>query len=142
MSYISDKENREIDLCQYLTPEERSKFLGEERKFGGYEPSGEMISTSQISHSITIGQLASLLDNYLNLGGKSWREGLELGRLFLTTHPTIQQLFVSFLMGALMGMAEKEDRYTDARNTASAEMLRKLKKLVDDGELAMAFPYI
>jgi len=139
---MSDDENRDIQIKKYLSAEERSEFLGEERSFGGHEPTGETISGYTIAHSITTGQLAKLLDDFLNLGGKGYREGLELGRYFQSTHRTLQQCFVGYLMGALMGLAEMDAKFTDARNKDSITMLQKLKKLVEDGEIAASFRHI
>lgn len=142
MGYMSDKENREIQIKKWMSAEERSEFLGSEYAFGGHVPTGEAVDTYDISHSITTGQLAFLLEQFLNLDGKGYREGLELGRFFQSTHRTLQQCFVGYLMGALMGLAEMDSKWTDARNEDSNAMLQKLKKLIDDGELAGSFRHI
>jgi len=142
MTNIGDKVNQEIIIKEYLSAEERSERLGEERSYGGYEPTGETITTCTLVHSVTVGNLAHLLDGYLNLGGKGYREGVEFGRYFQSTHRTLQQCFVGFLMGALMGLAEMDEKFTDARNEDSIAMIQKLKKLIDDGELAGHFRHI
>jgi len=139
---MRDRENRDVEIKKYLSAEERSEFLGEERSYGGFEPTGETISNYVLANSITTGQLANLLNDFLNLGGKGHREGLELGRYFQSAHRTLQQCFVGFLMGALMGLAEMDSKWTDARNEDSYAMLQKLKKLVDDGELAGSWRHI
>jgi len=142
MTSIGDKINRTVLLKEYLSSEERSEFLGEERSFGGHEPTGETISAYKIAHSITTGQLAEILNDFLNLGGKGYHEGQELGRHFQSTHRTLQQCFVGYLIGALMGLAEMDPKWTDARNEDSIAMIHKLKKLIDDGELAGRFRHI
>jgi len=139
---MSDVSNRLVEIKKYLSAEERSKYEGEERSFGGFEPTGETISNRVLANSITTGQLAYLLNNFLNLGGKGFREGLEFGRYFQSTHRTLQQCFVGYLMGALMGLAEMDSKWTDARNEDSNAMLQKLKKLINDGELAGQFRHI
>lgn len=142
MATISDIKNRSVEIKKYLSAEERSEFLGEERSYGGFEPTGETISNHVLANSITTGQFANLLFDFLNLGGKGYREGLELGRYFQSSHRTLQQCFVGYLMGALMGLAEMDSKWTDARNKDSYAMLQKLKKLIDDGELAGSFRHI
>jgi len=139
---MSDIKNRAVQIKKWLSAKERSEFLGEDRSYGGFEPTGESVSTHILANSITTGQFADLLNDFLNLGGKGYREGLELGRYFQSTHRTLQQCFVGYLMGALMGLAEMDSKWTDARNEDSHAMLQKLKKLVDDGELAGLFRHI
>lgn len=142
MTYMGDDENREIQIKKWLSAKERSEFLGEEQSFGGHEPTGEEISTYTIAHSITTSQLANMFNDFLNLGGKGYQEGLEFGRYFQSAHRTIQQCFVGYLMGALMGLAEMDSKWTDARNQDSHAMLLKLKQLVEDGEIAASFRHI
>ena len=43
------------------------------------EETGESLSTYQVAKSLTSENFAALLDEYLNLGGKDFREGKEIG---------------------------------------------------------------
>ena len=60
------------------------------------EDTGETIGVYTIAKSLTPETFASLLDDYLNLGGKGFREGKEIGLQLRFTHRTLQRLVICF----------------------------------------------
>ena len=66
---------------------------------GHNEPTGETIDVYTLAKSLTIENLAALLDDFLNLGGKGFREGKEIGLQLRFTHRTLQRLAVCFAFG-------------------------------------------
>ena len=97
------------------------------------EPTGETVSIYAIARSITPQNLAKLLDNYLNLGGKGFDEGKLVGLHLRHTHRTLQRLAICFALGLIFGLSEQE--YTDARNQTAIETAKKIAQMVKDGEL-------
>lgn len=91
-----------------------------------------MVSLYLVAKSLSIKHVAYLLDNWVNLGGKGWREGLELGKLFQTTHRTLQGSLVNLCLGILCGLAETDLRWTDPRNEQAIKLAKQVKQVVDD----------
>ena len=67
------------------------------------EETGETISTYQVAKSLTTENFAALFDEYLNLGGKDFREGREIGLQLRFTHRTLQRLVICFAFGLIAG---------------------------------------
>ena len=80
---------------------------------------------------------AKFLTTYLNYFRAGSRLGTEIAKNLLNEHRTLQATTIRFAMGILLGMAQQE--YTDARNEMPVEMCRKIKQMVDDGELRMGW---
>jgi hypothetical protein len=99
------------------------------------EETGETISVYTLAKSLTLENFASMLDDFLNLGGKGFREGKEVGLQLRFTHRTLQRLVVCFAFGLIAGLSEQE--YTDARNETAIQTARKLVKLMEVGELPL-----
>ena len=99
------------------------------------EETGETISTYQVAKSLTSENFAALLDEYLNLGGKDFREGKEVGLQLRFTHRTLQRLAICFAFGVIAGLSEQE--YTDARNETAIQTAQKVAQVLDAGE----FPF-
>jgi hypothetical protein len=78
--------------------------------------------------------MANLIDDYLNCGGKEYREGLEVGQILTSTHPTLQGQAIRFALGIIMAFAKK-DSFLDDRNRTAVLMCKKIAKMVEDGEL-------
>ena len=91
-------------------------------------------SPSEVARKIrNIEQFTALFDQFMNTGGKGWRSGLEVGKQLRTTHRTLQRLAIVFCLGLISGISEQE--YTDARNETAIATAKKIKQMVEDGEL-------
>ena len=99
------------------------------------EFTGEKISVYSVARSITPQNLAKLLDAYLNLGGRGFGDGKEVGHQLRSMHRTLQRLAACFALGLIVGLSEQE--YTDARNETAIATARKLAQMVKDGQLPM-----
>jgi hypothetical protein len=97
------------------------------------EETGETITVYTLAKSLTLENFASMLDDFLNLGGKGFREGKEVGSQLRFTHRTLQLLVVCFAFGLITGLAEQE--YTDARNETAIQTAKKVVQLMEAGEL-------
>ena len=99
------------------------------------EEDRETISVSLLARSITLGNFAALLDNFLNSGGKGFSEGQEVGCLMRSTHRTLQRLAICFAIGIIVGLSAQE--YTDPRNELAIETAKKIAGMLDGGELPL-----
>ena len=102
---------------------------------GDNEPTGETISVYTLAKSLTLENLASLLDDFLNLGGKGFREGKEIGLQLRFTHRTLQRLAVCFAFGLITGLSEQE--YTDPRNETAIQTAKKIAQMLEKGDLPL-----
>jgi hypothetical protein len=110
-----------IHLCAYNSETSRN------------EETGETLNTYQIARALTLENFASLLDEFLNLGGKGYREGKEIGLEMRFTHRTLQRLVICFAFGMIAGLSEQE--YTDPRNETAIQTAKKVVQLMESGEL-------
>ncbi|OGO14593.1 MAG: hypothetical protein A2030_08440 [Chloroflexi bacterium RBG_19FT_COMBO_50_10] len=97
------------------------------------EETGQTISVYTLAKSLTLDNFASMLDDFLNLGGKGFREGKEVGLQLRFTHRTLQRLAVCFAFGLIAGLSEQE--YTDPRNETAIQTAKKVVQLMETGEL-------
>ena len=102
---------------------------------GHNEPTGETIDVYILAKSLTLENLASLLDDFLNLGGKGFREGREIGMQLRFTHRTLQRLAVCFAFGIITGLSEQE--YTDPRNETAIQTAKKIAQMLEKGDLPL-----
>ncbi len=102
---------------------------------GQNEPTGETISVYTLAKSLTIENLAALLDDFLNLGGKGYPEGKEIGLQLRFTHRTLQRLAVCFAFGLIAGLSEQE--YTDPRNETAIQTAKKVAQMLEKGDLPL-----
>lgn len=100
---------------------------------GQNEATGETLSVYSLAKSLTPGNLAALLEDYLNLGGKGFREGREVGLQLRFTHRTLQRLVICFAFGLIAGLSEQE--FTDPRNETAVQTAKKIAQMLADGEL-------
>jgi hypothetical protein len=105
---------------------------------------GETICVYTLAKSLTPEIFASLLDDFLNLGGKGYREGREVGLHLRFTHRTLQRLVICFVFGMIIGFSKDDHRhseqeYTDARNETAIQTAKKVKEMIDQGELPFGF---
>ena len=94
---------------------------------------GETISTYQVAKSVTLENFAAVLDDFLNLGGKDFREGKQVGLQLRTTHRTLQRLVICFAFGMIAGLSEQER--TDPRNETAIQTAKKIVEMIEEGEL-------
>lgn len=97
------------------------------------ETTGESISVYTIARSMTLHNFTKLFDEFLNLGGKQFREGCLVGQQLRYTHRSLQRLAICFSFGIIAGLSEQE--FTDPRNETAVETAKKVKQLIDQGEL-------
>lgn len=103
------------------------------------EETGETLSTYTIAKSLTLENFTALFDEFLNLGGKGFREGQLVGQQLRTTHRTLQRLAVCFALGITAGLSEQE--HTDPRNETAIQTAKNVAQMVDAGELPFG-PYL
>jgi hypothetical protein len=101
------------------------------------ELTGEFISIYTISKSITLDNFTKLFDEFLNLGGKGYREGQLVGQKLRFTHRSLQRLAICFVFGIIAGLSEQE--HTDPRNDTAIQTAKKIKVMIDEGELPVGF---
>ena len=106
---------------------------------GRYDDTGETLSTHTLARSMTSENFTSLFDDFLNLGGKDFREGKEIGLQLRFTHRTLQRLAICFAFGIIAGLSEQE--YTDPRNETAIQTAQKVANMLEAGELPLG-PYI
>ena len=99
------------------------------------EETGETISTYQVAKSLTTENFATLLDEYLNLGGKDFRDGKEIGLQLRFTHRTLQRLVICFAFGIIVGLSDQE--HTDPRNETAIQTAQKIAEMLEAGEFPL-----
>ena len=102
---------------------------------GCNEATGETISTYQLAKSMTLENFSTLLDEFLNLGGKGFPEGKQTGLQLRYTHRTLQRLVICFALGMIAGLSEQE--HTDPRNETAIKTAKKIVELMEAGELSL-----
>jgi hypothetical protein len=65
------------------------------------QETGETIDVYTLAKSLTIENFAAMLDDFLNLGGKGYREGKQVGLQLRFTHRTLQRLVICFALGMI-----------------------------------------
>jgi len=103
------------------------------------EETGETISTYTVAKSLTLENFTALLDEFLNLGGKGFREGQLVGQQLRTTHRTLQRLAICFALGIIAGLSEQG--HTDPRNETAILTAQKITQMLEEGELPLG-PYL
>jgi len=99
------------------------------------EETGQTLSTHTIARSLTLENFACLFDDFLNLGGKGYRDGKQVGLQMRTTHRTLQRLVICFALGLIAGLSEQE--FTDPRNETAIETAKKISVMLENGELPL-----
>lgn len=101
------------------------------------DETGETIDVYTLAKSLTIENFAAMLDDFLNLGGKGFREGKQIGLELRFTHRTLQRLVICFAFGMIAGLSEQE--YTDPRNETAIQTAKKVVQMMETGELPVGF---
>ena len=99
------------------------------------ELTGECVNIYTIAKSMTTDNFTKLLDEYLNLGGKDFREGKQVGLNLRFTHRTLQRLAICFSFGLIAGLAEQE--YTDPRNETAIQTAKRVVQMMEAGDLPL-----
>jgi hypothetical protein len=99
------------------------------------EETGQTIDVYTLAKSMTVENFTSMLDDFLNLGGKGYREGKEVGLQLRFTHRTLQRLVICFAFGMISGLAEQV--YSDPRNETAIQTAKKVVQLMESGELPL-----
>ena len=102
---------------------------------GCVEETGETLGTHMLARSLTAENFVALFDDYLNLGGKDFREGKEVGLQLRFTHRTLQRLAICFAFGIIVGLSEQE--HTDARNETAIQTAKNIAEMLEGGELPL-----
>ena len=102
---------------------------------GCYAETDETLSTHTLARSMTSENFTALFDDFLNLGGKDFREGREIGLQLRFTHRTLQRLAICFAFGIIVGLSEQE--YTDPRNETAIQTAQKVAQMLEVGELPL-----
>ncbi len=93
-------------------------------------------TTSTIARNITSEDLANIIDDHLN-GLYNQEAGMMVGVKLRNTHRTLQRLAVKFALDLLYGISQQD--YTDARNQQAIETAKKIRQMVDNGELPIGY---
>ena len=102
---------------------------------GRFDDTGETLSTNTLARSMTSENFTAMFDDFLNLGGKDFREGKEIGLQLRYTHRTLQRLAICFAFGIIVGLSEQE--YTDARNETVIQTAQKVAEMLEAGEFPL-----
>ena len=94
-------------------------------------------STYTLVRSMNIDDFCQFLDDFINSGGKDYRDGIAVGTKLMSTHRTLQGCLIRFCLGVIVAFAKQD--YTDARNEKPVAMARKIAELVKDGTLDMGW---
>jgi hypothetical protein len=95
------------------------------------------VSIYLFAKSMTFDNFVYLFSEYLNLGGKDFRNGLKVGESFCSEHRTLQGLAVRFCLGIIVGLSKQE--YTDARNETAVNACKKIADMIEKDELKMGY---
>jgi hypothetical protein len=90
-----------------------------------------------LAKSLTLENMAELLQDFVNSGMKDYRDGEEVGKLLQTAHRTLQASVIRFCLGIIVSLGKQE--YTDARNEMPVAMAKKITVMLDNGELKMGY---
>jgi hypothetical protein len=96
-------------------------------------------SIGMIARSMSVEQFTELYNDFLNLGGKGYLSGQAVGEQLRFTHRTLQRSAIAFALGIIIGISDQ--KYTDARNETAISTAKKIKELMDNGEIPLG-PYV
>lgn len=82
-------------------------------------------------------QLADFLEDYENKYSNEYAEGQRIGKLLQCSHRTLQGSAVRLLLGILVGIGDTQ--YFDARNEKGVAVGKKLKEMIESGELNFGY---
>jgi hypothetical protein len=108
-------------------------------KEGTYEKTGEVeISVNDVGHALREDEkFAEVLGDYMNCFCNEYNKGQAIGKLLQNQHRTLQGSICRLLLGMLVGMGDTE--YFDARNEKAVALGKKLKEMIENGELNFGY---
>jgi hypothetical protein len=115
--------------------EDQSKYYTVVKDYQGKEVA--KVHTGMLAKSLTLENMAELLQDFVNSGMKDYRDGEEVGKLLQTAHRTLQASVIRFCLGIIVSLGKQE--YTDARNEMPVAMAKKITVMLDNGELKMGY---
>ena len=115
--------------------ENQDKYYTIVRDYDGKETA--RVHTGMLAKSLTLENMAELLQDFVNSGMKDYSEGEAVGKLLQTSHRTLQASAIRFCLGVIVSLGKQE--YTDARNEMPVAMAKQIKTLVEDGTLKMGW---
>jgi len=95
------------------------------------------VHTGMLAKSLSVENMAELLQDFVNSGMKDYREGEEVGKLLQNSHRTLQASVIRFCLGVIVALGKQE--YTDARNEMPVAMAKQITAQLDDGRLKMGW---
>ena len=95
------------------------------------------VGIRDLASSMTPEDFANLLDHYLNLNGKQFNEGKDVGLKLRSTHRTLQRSAICFAFGIICGLPEQE--FMDDRNATAVTTAKKVAELMKDGQLPLGW---
>lgn len=90
-----------------------------------------------VAKHITEEQIADLLEDYMNCFSNEYEKGQRIGRMLQRSHRTLQGSTVRLLLGILVGIGDTQ--YFDARNEKGVAVGKKLKEMIESGELNFGY---
>jgi hypothetical protein len=115
--------------------ENQDKYYTIVKDYNGNETA--RVHTGMLAKSLTLANMAELLQDYVNSGMKDYRDGEVVGKLLQTSHRTLQASVIRFCLGVIIALGKQE--YTDARNETPVAMAKKITILLENGELKMGY---
>jgi hypothetical protein len=90
-----------------------------------------------IAKHMTEEQLADFLDEFENKYSNEYAQGQRIGKHIQRIHRTCQGSIIRLLLGILAGVGDTE--YFDERNEMGVSACKKIKQMIDDGELKYGY---
>ena len=115
--------------------ENQDKYYTIVRDYDGKETA--RVHTGMLAKSLTLENMAELLQDFVNSGMKDYRDGEVVGKLLHNSHCTLQASVIRFCLGVIVALGKQE--YTDARNETPVAMAKKITAMLDDGTLKMGW---
>lgn len=96
-------------------------------------PNPVEIPTRSVAKAFTEEQFAEMLGDYMNGFCNEYNRGQAIGKQLQTQHRTLQGSVCRLLLGMLVGIGDTE--YFDLRNERAVAVGKKLKEMIENGEL-------
>ena len=100
---------------------------------GRLETSEPEVSIHELARKFTCEKFGELLEDFVNYGGKQYREGFEIGTRLTGIHRTLQRNVIALCLGVVCGLSHQ--KLTDDRNAKAVESAKKIERMLNDGDL-------
>jgi hypothetical protein len=114
---------------------DQSKYYTVVKDYNGKEVAN--VHTGMLAKSLTLENMAELLQDFVNSGMKDYRDGEVIGKLLQSSHRTLQASVIRLCLGIMVSLSKQD--YTDARNVVPVEMCKEIAKMLEDGKLSMGY---